>query len=177
MMGTKAKAKRTAPNVPATRLNDMAARLGDRRVQEFVAGARIAHLATADGVGAPHNVPLCYWFDGECIYFAIDEKPKRQTGMALKRMRNIAANPRVAIVIDHYEEDWSQLAYVQIRGHAHVVEGAEEYILAIRHLRDKYLQYRAMSLTPEKNPIVKVEPVSVHAWGTRFKVDSEPSIT
>ena len=119
--------------------------------------------------GAPHNVPLCYWFDGERIYFAIDEKPKRQTGLALKRMRNIAENPRVAVVIDHYEEDWSQLAYVMIRGHARVVEDAEEYLLAMRHLRDKYLQYRGMSMTPEKNPIVKIEPESVHAWGARFK--------
>jgi len=169
------KAKRTAANVPAAPLNDMVARLADPRVQQFVAGARVAHLATADGVGAPHNVPLCYWFDGERIYFAIDEKPKRQTGLALKRMRNIAENPRVAIVIDHYEEDWSQLAYVLIRGNARVVEDPEEYLLAIRHLRDKYLQYRAMSLTPEKNPIVKVEPVSVHVWGARF--EPKPGIT
>ena len=148
-------------------------RLGDPHVREFVADARIAHLATADSAGAPHNVPLCYWFDGERIYFAIDEKPKRQAGLAVKRMRNIATNPRVAIVIDHYEEDWSQLAYVLIRGDARVVEDAEEYLVAIRHLRDKYLQYRAMSLTPEKNPIVKIEPVSVHAWGARFNVHSD----
>ena len=170
-MASKAKPKRIAANDPAAQLNDndMAARLADPRVQEFVAGARVAHLATADGVGAPHNVPLCYWFDGERIYFAIDEKPKRQTGMALKRMRNLAENPRVAIVIDHYEENWSQLAYVLIRGHASVVEDAEEYIDAIRHLRDKYMQYRAMSLTPEKNPIVKVEPLSVHVWGARLQ--------
>jgi len=140
-------------------------------VREFVAAARLAHLATADASGAPHNVPLCYWFDGEHIYFAIDEKPKRQSGLALKRMRNIAENPRVAVVIDHYEEDWSQLAYVLIRGHAHVVEDPEEYLVALRHLRDKYLLYRGMSMTPEKNPIVKIEPESVHTWGARFKVD------
>jgi hypothetical protein len=75
-------------------------------------------------------------------------------------------------VIDHYEEDWSQLAYVLIRGFARVVEDPEEYLEAIRHLRDKYLQYRGMSLTPERNPIVKIEPVSAHAWGARFKLDS-----
>ena len=97
-------------NDPTPQINHLAA-LGDQHVREFLAAARLAHLATADAEGAPHNVPLCYWFDGERIYFAIDEKPKRQTGLALKRMRNIAANPRVAVVIDHYEEDWSQLAY------------------------------------------------------------------
>jgi PPOX class probable F420-dependent enzyme len=155
-------------NGAPSRLDELAP-LADPHVREFVAAARLAHLATADASGAPHNVPLCYWFDGEHIYFAIDEKPKRQTGLALKRMRNIAENPRVAVVIDHYEEDWSQLAYVLIRGHAHVVEDPEEYLVALRHLRDKYLLYRGMSMTPEKNPIVKIEPESVHAWGARFQ--------
>jgi PPOX class probable F420-dependent enzyme len=163
---------KTTAAAETTAAADGLARLADNRVLEFVAAARVAHLATADAAGAPHNVPLCYWFDGERIYFAIDDKPKRQTGLELKRMRNIAANPRVALVIDHYEEDWSQLAYVMIRGNARVVEDAEEYIVAMRHLRDKYVQYRGMSLTPEKNPIVKIEPVSVHAWGARFRVDS-----
>jgi PPOX class probable F420-dependent enzyme len=158
-------------NDPTPQIHDLAA-LGDPHVREFVAAARLAHLATADASGAPHNVPLCYWFDGERIYFAIDEKPKRQTGLALKRMRNIAENPRVALVIDHYEEDWSQLGYVMIRGHARVVEDPEEYLVAMRHLRDKYLQYRGMSMTPEKNPIVKIEPERVHAWGARFKLDA-----
>ena len=166
-MATTMKHTATA-NDPSPQINKLAA-LGDPHVREFVAAARLAHLATADADGAPHNVPLCYWFDGERIYFAIDEKPKRQTGLALKRMRNIAENPRVAVVIDHYEEDWSQLAYVLIRGHARVVEDPEEYLVAMRHLRDKYLQYRGMSMTPEKNPIVKIEPESVHAWGARFK--------
>ena len=158
-------------NGAPSRLDELAP-LAHPHVREFVAAARLAHLATADASGAPHNVPLCYWFDGDHIYFAIDEKPKRQAGLALKRMRNIAENPRVAVVIDHYEEDWSQLAYVLIRGHARVVEDPEEYLVALRHLRDKYLLYRGMSMTPEKNPIVKIEPESVHAWGARFKVDA-----
>ncbi len=158
-------------NAQTPQLNRLAP-LGDPHVREFVAAARLAHLATADADGAPHNVPLCYWFDGERIYFAIDEKPKRQSGLGLKRMRNIAVNPRVAVVIDHYEEDWSQLAYVLIRGHARVVEDPEEYLAALRHLRDKYLLYRGMSMTPENNPIVKIEPESVHVWGTRFQVNS-----
>ncbi len=155
--------------IKSTSLNDQIAPLNDPRVLEFIAGARIARLATADASGAPHNIPLCYWFDGERIYFAIDEKPKRQTGMRLKRMRNIADNPRVALVIDHYEEDWAQLGYVLIRGTARVVEDPQEYMVALRHLREKYLQYRGMTLTPERNPIVKIEPQRVHAWGARFR--------
>ena len=112
----------------STPANDPATQFAQPAVWEFVAGARVAHLATADGGGAPHNVPFCYWFDGERLYFAIDEKPKRQKGLALKRMRNISENPRVAVVIDHYEEDWPQLAYVLIRGVARVVEDPEEYL-------------------------------------------------
>jgi PPOX class probable F420-dependent enzyme len=171
-MATTTKMNQTAAaNDSAAQLNNVD-RLGDLHVREFIAAARLAHLATADATGAPHNVPLCYWFDGERIYFVIDEKPKRGKGLALKRMRNIAENPRVAVVIDHYEEDWSQLAYVLIRGLARVVEDPEEYLAALRHLRDKYLLYRGMTMTPERNPIVKIEPVSVHAWGARFKQDS-----
>jgi hypothetical protein len=57
---------------------------------------------------------------------------------------------------------------VMIRGHARVVEDPEEYLAALRHLRDKYLLYRGMSMTPENNPIVKIEPERVHVWGARF---------
>jgi coenzyme F420-0:L-glutamate ligase/coenzyme F420-1:gamma-L-glutamate ligase len=161
--------KPTSLNDQRASLNDPIAPLNDPRVLEFIAGARVARLATADASGAPHNIPVCYWFDGERIYFAIDEKPKRQTGMRLKRMRNIVENPRVALVIDHYEEDWAQLGYVLIRGTARVVEDPQEYMVALRHLREKYLQYRGMTLTPERNPIVKIEPQRVHAWGGRFR--------
>jgi len=131
--------------IKSTSLNDSVAALRDLRVLEFVAGARIARLATADASGAPHNVPLCYWFDGERIYFAIDEKPKRQTGMQLKRMRNIVENPRVALLIDHYEEDWAQLGFVMIRGVARVVEDPQEYMAALRHLRAWQLEWRLVS--------------------------------
>ncbi|HVA76400.1 MAG TPA: TIGR03668 family PPOX class F420-dependent oxidoreductase [Candidatus Binataceae bacterium] len=145
------------------------ASLDEPRVRDFLAAARIAHLATADAGAAPHAVPLCYWFDGARFYFVIDEKPKRHApGSAIKRMRNIAENPRAAIVVDHYEEEWSQLAFVMIRGAASVVADGEEYMLALRNLRDKYPQYRAMALVPERNPIVRVDPERVNVWGARF---------
>jgi len=155
--------------IKSSSLNDSISALRDLHVLEFIANARVGRLATADGSGAPHNVPICYWFDGERIYFAIDEKPKRQIGTRIKRMRNIAENPRVALVIDHYESDWTQLAYVLIHGAARVVEDPKEYMAALRGLRDKYLQYRRMTLSPERNPIVKIEPHRVHPWGARFK--------
>jgi PPOX class probable F420-dependent enzyme len=139
-------------------------------VREFLRLERIAHLATADAAGAPHNVPLCFWFDETTrFYFVIDEKPKRVAGLGIKRMRNITANPRVALVIDHYEEEWAFLAFVLISGEAAVVDDPNEYLLALRNLRDKYPQYRTMALSADKNPIVRVEARRVHAWGERFR--------
>ena len=138
-------------------------------VRDFLTFARIGHLATANAAGVPHNVPLCFWFDGARFYFAIDEKPKRGRALALRRMRNIAANPNVALVVDHYEEHWSNLAYVLVHGHATVVDDREEYVLALRSLRDKYPQYRAMALSIENNPVVRIDPMRVHVWGERFK--------
>jgi PPOX class probable F420-dependent enzyme len=142
--------------------------LAEPRVIQFVTAARVARMATADAHGAPHAIPICFWFDGAHFYFAIDEKPKRAAAGGLKRMRNIADNPRVALIIDQYEEDWSQLAYVLVRGFARMVEDSEEYMLALRHLRDKYRQYRTMELYPDRNPVVRIEPQRVHVWGARF---------
>jgi coenzyme F420-0:L-glutamate ligase/coenzyme F420-1:gamma-L-glutamate ligase len=149
-------------------------RLKEPAVREFIEAARIAHLATASGAGEPHNIPLCFWFDGARFYFVIDEKPKRKAGTNIKRMKNIAENPRVALVIDHYDEDWNRLAYVLVHGDAKIVADDAEYALAIQHLRHKYAQYRAMLLTQEKNPAVRIEPRRAHAWGARFKAGDSP---
>src|ERR1700683_1322343 len=105
--------------------------LNDKRVSEFLKLARVAHLATADAVGVPHNVPLCFWYDAAAhFYFIIDEKPKRLTGMGIKRRRNLAENPQVALIVDHYEEEWSYLAYVLVHGAGHLVDDANEYMHA-----------------------------------------------
>lgn len=142
--------------------------LGAPRVRDFLSTARVASLASVDEAGAPHSVPICFWFEEARFYFVIDLKPKRRSGMGLKRMRNIAKDPRVALLISHYEDQWSSLAYALIRGVARVVEDPNEYLLALRNLRDKYPQYRSMALVPEHNPIVRIEASRVHVWGERF---------
>jgi PPOX class probable F420-dependent enzyme len=144
--------------------------ISDVRVRDFLRLARLGHLATSSRDGVPHNIPICFWFDGTArFYFIIDEKPKRLTGIGLKRMRNIAENRHVALVIDHYEEDWTCLAYVLIHGDADIVDDPEEYVLALRNLRDKYPQYRAMLLSVERNPMVRIDALRAHTWGQRFK--------
>jgi PPOX class probable F420-dependent enzyme len=138
-------------------------------VRDFLVAERVARLATADKSGMPHVIPVCFWFDGARLYFVIDEKPKRARGTGLKRMRNIAENPYIALVADHYEDDWTQLAYVMIRGEARIVDDNEEYMLVLRNLRDKYLPYRTMQLSPDRNPIVRITPGRVNIWGERFR--------
>jgi PPOX class probable F420-dependent enzyme len=156
-------------------MDDKLRALREERVRDFLKLARVARFATSDHSGIPHNIPICFWFDETArFYFVIDEKPKRLTGAGLKRMRNLAENPQVALIIDHYEEDWSCLAYVLIHGQAHVVEDPNDYMLALRNLRDKYLQYRALMLSFEKNPMIRIEVEHVQAWGERFRT-SEPA--
>lgn len=138
-------------------------------VRDFLVAERVARLATADKAGNPHVIPVCFWFDGARLYFVIDEKPKRARGTALKRMRNIAENPQVALVADHYEDDWTQLGYVMIRGEAQIVNDDEEYMLVLRNLRDKYRGYRTMQLSRERNPIVRIVPGRANVWGERFR--------
>ena len=84
--------------------------------RRFVESMRVARLATADGGGAPHVVPVCYALLGESLYVTIDEKPKRAGVRAMKRLRNIEENPTVAVVVDRYDDDWSRLAWVMLRG-------------------------------------------------------------
>ncbi len=107
------------------------------------AAARVARLATVSRDGRPHVVPICFVLDGDVLYTAVDDKPKRTR--RLKRLENIEANPRVEVLIDHYEEDWSRLWWVRLRGTARVVEQDPH---AVELLRAKYPQYRDRVLGP-----------------------------
>ena len=129
----------------------------------FAERHRVAHLATADASGAPHVIPICYALVGAQIYLVIDEKPKR-TRTGLKRLRNIAANPQVALVIDDYDEDWTRLAYLLVQGHAAMVESTDEYATALAVLQQRYPQYRSMPLEFETHPMVRITPTRSHLW-------------
>ena len=135
----------------------------DPRVRRFIESHRVARLATADAEGAPHVVPICYVYDGERIYSALDLKPKRVSDRQLKRVRNILANPRVSLVIDDYSEDWDRLAYVLVRGRARVVEDVEESREAEDLLRAKYPQYSR--LLEQDCTILCLTPDRVVSWG------------
>jgi PPOX class probable F420-dependent enzyme len=133
--------------------------------QQFILSHRVARLATADATGRPHVIPFCYAFDGVHFYFVVDEKPKRQTGRPLKRIRNLVENPHVALVIDDYSDNWSELAYVLVTGSAAIVDNEGEYTRALSLLRERYSQYREMNLVFATNALVRITPTKIHSWG------------
>ncbi len=136
----------------------------DEQTRRFLERQPVAHLATADATGVPHVVPICFALMGQTLYVAIDQKPKRGDVRRLRRLRNIAENPRVAVVADHYESDWTKLGFVLAHGSARILnEGDDEHAQAVAALRDKYPQYRSMAL--EGRPMIAADIVSVTSWG------------
>lgn len=125
---------------------------------------RIARLATLDADRRPHLIPICFAWDGSVFYSAIDRKPKRVAPAGLARMKNIRETPHVALLIDQYDEDWTRLWYVLVRGEAALVSSPTERKRAIQHLRAKYPQYDE-SMLAEDAPVLRITPVRVVAWG------------
>ena len=125
--------------------------------------ARIGHLATADEAGAPHVIPVCFVLEGDVIYSVLDQKPKRTALNRLRRVRNILANPQVALVVDHYEEAWDRLWYILVRGRAELLLEGGERVRAIGLLRQKYDQYQDMDI--QANPVIKIVASGTVAWG------------
>lgn len=135
----------------------------EERQRVFLNGRRVGRLATADGAGRPHVVPACFALGALGVYITVDEKPKRKTGRPLKRIRNILENPSVALIVDRYDEDWSRLGWVMVRGSAEILENGDEHDRAQALLRDRYPQYRRMAL--EDLPVIAIRAERVTSWG------------
>ena len=119
---------------------------------------QVARLATVDPTGRPHVVPICFAMEGDTLYTAVDEKPKRTR--RLRRLENIEANPAVEVLIDHYDEDWTRLRWVRLRGAARIVEGRH----AVELLAGKYPQYREQ---PPPGPVIRIEVRRWVGWSAR----------
>lgn len=124
--------------------------------------ARVARLGTADAAGRPLVVPVCYAFDGERVYSAVDAKPKRTR--ELRRLRNIAENPRVSLLVDEYDEEWTRLRYVIVEGRAGVLRDGPEFGRATDLLVAKYPQYRVMGLDRDSGALIQIMPERVLHW-------------
>lgn len=125
----------------------------------FLLRQRIGHFATADGLGTPSVVPVCFALDKDILYTAVDDKPKRSRHP--RRIRNLEANSRVAFVADRYDEDWSMLGWVMIRGAADLLASGEKFERGCDLLRRRYVQYARMHLSP----LIAVRILEAGSWG------------
>jgi PPOX class probable F420-dependent enzyme len=118
--------------------------MSPEQARERFAGARVARLATAGADGRPHIVPIVFALDGDRIYSAVDQKPKRTT--ALRRLKNLAANPRASVLVDHYEDDWDRLWWVRADGRGRVLDRqtSDEARQAIELLSRRYSQQQTI---------------------------------
>ena len=133
-------------------------------VRTTLESARHGYLSTASAEGDPHLQPVVFQVVGDSVYIAIDEKPK--TTLRLRRLTNIESNPKFALLVDHYDDDWNRLWWVLLRGPASVLWPSEwdgdEAGEAIAALRAKYPQYESMGL--EERPLLKLTPERVTRW-------------
>jgi PPOX class probable F420-dependent enzyme len=119
----------------------------------------VARLATTDPDGSPHLVPIVFAVDGDTLYSAVDEKPKRSR--RLRRIENARARPDVTILVDRYDEDWSRLWWIRLRGRARILDEGAELERALELLRAKYPQYR---VEPPGPPVLAVDVTEVREW-------------
>jgi PPOX class probable F420-dependent enzyme len=126
-----------------------------RRVED----ARVARLATVGAGGRPHIVPICFALSGDVVYSAVDRKPKRSQD--LKRLENVRVNARVAVLVDHYEDDWTKLWWVRLDGDARVLTEGPEHGHALELLTGKYPQYAVETPT---GPVLAVAIERWHGW-------------
>jgi PPOX class probable F420-dependent enzyme len=134
------------------------AMIPDDPVAAFAA-APVAVLSTAGADGAPHAVPVVFAVRGEVLYTAVDAK--RKTTHRLRRLANIAANPRVSLLVDHYDEDWTQLWWVRADGVAAIHDSGEQMATGYALLRQKYPQYDRIALD---GPVVAVDIAHWSSW-------------
>jgi PPOX class probable F420-dependent enzyme len=123
------------------------------------ATAPVAILATAGSDGAPHVVPVVFAVRADVLYTAVDAK--RKTTQRLRRLANIAANPRVSLLVDHYDEDWTRLWWVRADGVAAIHEAGDQMATGYALLRQKYPQYERIALN---GPVVTVDITHWASW-------------
>ena len=131
-------------------------RLPGSEARARFAAEAVARLGTASAQGRPHVVVVTFAVEGDTIYTAVDQKPK--SGANLKRLRNVAENPLVAMLADHYDDDWNQLWWARADGRAEIVADERQMAAPLRLLAERYWQYRQ---APPAGPVLAV---TVERW-------------
>ena len=130
----------------------------NKKVARLIAHERVCRVATAGPEGRPHLVPVVHVLAGDKIYLG--------SGDDGRKVGNLRVNPRVAITIDLYSDDWSQLRGVMVQGTARLIERGPRFKQARAHLYAKYPQYaKEAALSPSDSVIVEVTPAHVFTWG------------
>ena len=143
------------------RCDNREVRLTEDEARERLTAARVARLATAGADGQPYLVPVTFAVDDDLIYITVDHKPK--TTVKLKRLRNIRENPRVALLADHYDDDWDQLWWVRVDGWASIVDDSRAVTHPIDSLAERYEQYRA---TRPSGPVIVIQADNWSGWSS-----------
>ncbi|MBE1537396.1 PPOX class probable F420-dependent enzyme [Actinomadura algeriensis] len=125
----------------------------------LLADAPVARLATVGEDGRPHLVPVTFAVHRGAVHIAVDHKPKGTRD--LRRLANVRANPRVALLADYYDDDWTRLWWVRADGHAHVVEEPGHMREPVRLLAARYRQYRE---NPPEGPVITITIDRLTGW-------------
>jgi PPOX class probable F420-dependent enzyme len=133
------------------------------RERRFLESRSVGYLATASKDAVPHVVPICFAISETTLYTTVDQKPKRNPGAVLRRIRNIAENPVASVTIDRYDDDWTRLGWVMLRGRAEILGDGPEHGHAQSVLRARYFQLKAMKI--ESLPVIAVRLEKVTSWG------------
>ena len=134
-------------------------------IEDFIQRARVARLATVGSGFKPHLVPTVFVFDGNYFFIPVDEKRKKAKPENLRRIKNILANPNVALLFDEYSEDWTRLAFVLIQGTASIVKSRKQADIQLRQaqkeLATKYIQYQKIGIG---EMCIVIKPEKVVSW-------------
>jgi PPOX class probable F420-dependent enzyme len=135
--------------------------LSEGEARTRLSTAAVVRLATADQDGRPHLVAATFAVEDDRLYSAVDHKPKRSRD--LRRLRNIQANPQVAVLADHYEDDWERLWWVRVDGRAEIIGDPAGMAGPIRLLAERYTQYR---VDPPEGPVIAIAVTQWSGWSS-----------
>lgn len=132
--------------------------------RELLDHSPLGHLSYLDDRDRPRVLPVTYAVSGDALWTAIDHKPKRKPADRIARVRYLRRRPEAALCVDHYEDDWSRLAWVQAIGSIEIRErdgGDGATSAALENLRAKYANYVE---EPPEGPFMALRPERVLCW-------------